>query len=107
MLTDISFDTFRHPYEVLKRYPASSHIVVDYRELTTQPRKTVLEIYHGLGLNVSKTYDSWLLAREDSERDHSTRFEYSIDDYELSRQRIEAELSDFFDRYNWQRESQA
>jgi hypothetical protein len=107
MLTDISFDTFRHPYEVLERHPASSRVVVDYRELTTQPRKTVLEIYHRLGINVSKTFDSWLLAQENNERGHNTRFEYSIDDYELSRERIETELSDFFDEYNWPRESQS
>jgi hypothetical protein len=56
---------------------------------------------------VSATFDAHLLAQEDKERAHSTRFEYSIDDYELSRERIETELSDFFDTYNWARESQA
>jgi hypothetical protein len=44
-----------------------------------------------------------LQAQEDAERSHSTHFEYSIDDYELSAQRIEAELSDLFDEYHWPR----
>ena len=105
MLTNISFDSYHHPREVLKRHPASPQIVVDYRELTTQPRATVLEIYRAFGMPVSKKFNAQLLAQEDKERSHSSRFEYSIDDYELSRERIETELSDFFNQYHWPQES--
>ena len=65
MLTIISFDSYHHPREVLKRHPASPQIVVDYRELTTQPRATVLEIYRAFGMPVSKKFNAQLLAQED------------------------------------------
>ncbi|MFL3656078.1 MAG: sulfotransferase family protein [Halioglobus sp.] len=107
MLTNISFDTFHRPREVLARHPGTPQIVVDYRELTAQPRAAIIDLYRAFGIPVSATFDAHLLAQEDKERSHSTRFEYSIDDYELSRERIETELSDFFDEYHWAQESQA
>jgi hypothetical protein len=107
LLTNISFETFHHPRNVLARYPSCPQTIVDYRELTTQPRATVLKIYRAFNMPVSTAFDAHLLAQEDKERGHSTRFEYSIDDYELSRERIENELAEFFDVYGWPRGSQA
>lgn len=106
-LTEISFDTFRHPREVLAGHCGTPQVVVDYRQLTTHPRETVLEVYRAFGMQVSPTYAAYLRAQEQRERRHSSRFEYSIDDFELSRQRIEAELSVFFDEYGWIREATA
>jgi hypothetical protein len=101
-LTDISFDTFRHPREVLARHPLTPQVVVDYRQLTSQPRATAASIYKAFGMEVSEEFDNYLRAQEDKERGHRTRFEYSIDDYELSRARIETELAEFFKDYGWQ-----
>ena len=106
-LTEVSFDTFSHPRDVLARHPETPQVVVDYRELTTQPRKTVLAVYEAFNMPVSPEFDAYLRAQEDRERSHSTRFEYSIDDYELSRERIEAELSDFYHHHGWPRETQS
>lgn len=107
MLTEISFDTFRHPRQVLARNPGTPQIVIDYRQLTAQPRATVLALYRAFNMPVSQAFDAYLLAQEDKERSHSAGFEYSIDDYELSRERIEAELPEFFDDYGWPRAARA
>lgn len=105
VLTGISFDTFRHPRAVLADHPATPQAVIDYRELTAQPRHTVLKIYHAFNMTVSPEFDAYLLAQEERERSHSTRFEYSIDDYELSREQIETELPGFFDDFDWPTEN--
>ena len=102
-LTRISFDTFRHPREVLAGNPATPQVVVDYRQLTAQPRNAVLAVYKSFGLPVSEVYDAYLLAQQEKERSHTSAFEYSIYDYDLSRQRICAELGDFYDEYGWSR----
>jgi len=106
-LTEVSFDTFRHPREVLARNPGTPQVVVDYRELTAQPRATVLGVYRNFDLPVSAAFDAYLAAQEQKERGHSTHFEYSIDDFEISRERIERELGDFFDDYGWPRGTHA
>ncbi|MEE4143770.1 MAG: sulfotransferase [Halieaceae bacterium] len=100
-LAEVSFETFHHPREVLARHPETPQVVVDYRELTAHPRATVLAVYDAFNMTVTPEFDACLLAQEDRERGHRTRFEYSIDDYDLSRERIEEKLSDFFDDYDW------
>ena len=103
-LTEVSFETFLHPREVLARHPETPQVVVDYRELTAQPKATVLAVYNAFNMPVTPEFAAYLLAQEDRERGHRTLFEYSIDDYELSRECIEEKLSDFFDDYDWPRE---
>ncbi len=102
-LTRISYESFRHPRDVLARHPQTPQIVVDYRELVAQPRNTVLQIYRAFGLPVSDRYDRYLLDSQERERAHAPGFEYHIEDYELTAAEIEAELPEFFDAYGWPR----
>jgi omega-hydroxy-beta-dihydromenaquinone-9 sulfotransferase len=105
-LIRISFDTFRNPRDVLARHPATLRAIVDYRKLTTQPRDTVLSIYAALGMAVSADFDAYLLAQESRERGHKTPFSYSIEEFAadgLSRERIESELTDFYEEFGWPR----
>ena len=102
-LTRVSFESFHHPRDVLQRHPGTPQIVVDYRQLIAQPRDTVLDIYRAFDLAISPQYDRYLLTTQERERAHKPGFEYSIDDYELSVEEIESELSTFFDDYRWPR----
>lgn len=104
MLTDISFESFHHPREVLSRNPTTPQVVVDYRELTTQPRATAHQIYHALEMPLTGSFDQFLESQEERERSHKTHFRYSLDDYGLSRANIETQLSDFYNDYSWPRE---
>ncbi|MCB1843317.1 MAG: sulfotransferase, partial [Halioglobus sp.] len=107
VLTDISFESFTHPRDVLLRNPQTPAVVVDYRELTTRPRDTVRAIYRALDLRYGEGFDTYLQQQEEREKSHKTHFEYSIDDYKLSRARIETELADFYTRHGWPREADA
>lgn len=106
MLIDVSFESFRHPAKVLSDHPATPQVVVDYRELTGQPRATVQQIFNALGLPLTDSYDRFLQLQEDTEKSHKTDFRYSMEDYGLTRERMEAELGDFYDTYNWPRAKQ-
>jgi len=101
MLTDISFESFHHPRQVLSRNPATPQVVLDYRELTTEPRNAVHKVYGALGMPLAGDFDRFLQSQEEKEKSHKTRFEYSIDDYEVSLERIETQLRDFYDDYQW------
>lgn len=107
VMTEIAFESFRHPPAVLAAHPHTPHMLVDYRDLTARPRETVQAIYRALDLPLSAGFDQWLQAQEQKERSHSARFEYSIDDYELSEARIEAELAPLFEQYQWPRRTAA
>lgn len=106
-LTLTCFESFTNPKAVLERYPNVPAVAVDYRKLTTEPRQTVHDIYKALGMEVSETFDNYLIETEQREKSHKTHFTYSIEDYEnLSHARIENELDEFFTEYNWPRPSE-
>ncbi|MBA6413422.1 sulfotransferase [Parahaliea sp. F7430] len=107
VMTDISFESFRHPAAVLAAHPNTAQIFVDYRDITTQPRATLQKVYQELSLPMTDEFDHWLKQQEERERGHKTSFEYTIDDYELSPERIEAELPELFDQYGWPRRTQS
>jgi hypothetical protein len=107
MLTDISFESFHHPRQVLSKHPGTPQVVVDYRDITGAPRRTVGDIYRALDMTLSGSFDQYLQSQEEREKAHKTSFEYSIDDYEVSLARIESELDDFYQTYNWPRAGKA
>lgn len=104
VMTDISFESMRHPKAVLANHPQS--IFVDYRQITAQPRDTVHQIYQTLSLTVSPDFDQYLSAQQDRERSHRSAFRYNIDDYAVSVSDIENALSAMFDEYQWPRLSE-
>lgn len=109
-MIQISFDTFRDPLDVLANKPDTPQVVVDYRQLTTQARDTVQAIYAALGMSVTAEFDAYLQEQESRERGHKTPFSYSIEEFAedgLSRQRIESELADFYQIYDWPKGEQA
>ncbi|MCR9103843.1 MAG: sulfotransferase [Gammaproteobacteria bacterium] len=106
LLTDVSFESFTHPRDVLKANPATAQVAVDYRDITAQPRNTVHAIYAAIGLQVSPEFDDYLRAQEDRERGHTTHFRYSIDEFDVTAERIESELADFFAAYGWPSQSE-
>jgi len=103
MLTNISFESFVHPRQVLSQNPDTAQVVIDYRELIAEPRAAIHQVYRALGMPLSAEFDEFLRSQEEKEKGHKTHFEYSIDDYEVSLQRIEAELADFYQQYHWPR----
>lgn len=103
IMTDISFESFTHPREVLARHPETPQVVVDYRELTRAPRAVIHRIYESFNMTITEEYDGYLQAQEQQEKSHKTSFEYSLKDYDhLSEQQITTKLADFFTQYQWQ-----
>jgi hypothetical protein len=101
ILTDISFDHFHNPDKVLKAHAEVPRAVVDYRELTAAPRQVVQQVYRDLDIALDAEYDAWLQAQAEREKQHHSSFEYSLGEYEVSAQRIESELADFYQQYQW------
>jgi hypothetical protein len=103
ILTDISFESFHNPLQALSNNATTPQVVIDYRALTREPRETITNVYSALNIPLSAEFDQFLKTQEDKERSHKTKFRYSIDDFDVSLERIERELSVFYDKYNWPR----
>ncbi len=101
MLRDISFDTFKNPKEKLEKHANTPQIVVDYRQLTSDPRGTTQQVYQALDIELSQSFDDYLLAQAETEKKHNSKFEYSLGDYDLAESLIESELAEFYSLYQW------
>jgi hypothetical protein len=101
ILTDISFDHFHNPAAVLAAHPEVPQVAIDYRQLTSSPQEVVHQVYQALGIELGAEYDGWLQAQAEREKKHHSKFEYSLGEYEVSSERIEAELVNFYQQYQW------
>ncbi|MFT4826210.1 MAG: hypothetical protein ACJASY_000696 [Halioglobus sp.] len=102
-LTQISFDTFKLPVQALADHSGTPHYFVDYRDLISAPKQTVELIYAALNLGMSETYSEYLSGQEEKEKKHSSHYSYDIEDYAVTPAEIEAELDEFYKKYDWPR----
>ena len=101
-LTEISFEHFTHPREVLSGHTETRQFVMDYRTLTTAPRNAVADVYAALGLDLESAYDDWLQAQSEREKAHHSQFEYSLGEFRISGEEIHRRLADFYKEYDWE-----
>jgi len=104
ILTEISFESFSHPARVLSENLNTPAAILDYRELTTEPRAAITKAYAQLGIPVSPAFDDYLKKQEAKEKAHKTHFEYSADEFGLTHDVIEQRLASFYDQYGWPRQ---
>lgn len=103
ILRDVSFDSFKNPRKKLEKHQHVPQCFVDYRLLTQAPREATHTVYQALGLELTGEFDEYLKRHTERERSHSSRFEYSMQDFDLSDELIESELAEFYPIYDWPR----
>ncbi len=102
-----SFHTYRYPLEVLGRHPEVKHAIVDYAALVREPKRTVEAVYAQLGFPVTPQFAATLEREQQRAKIHESTFVYSLDEFGLKPDEIRTALSDFFDRYGWDAETNA
>ena len=105
VLADQSWHTYRHPLEELERRSDTRGAVVDYRDLISDPAATIERIYRDLDLPISDGYREILAGEGKREQEHKTRHTYSLEEFGLEADAIQIELSDLFERFRWNEES--
>ena len=101
VLAEQSFDTYLYPFDVLAQHPETSAAVVDYRALLADPAATVAGIYDDLGLEMSDGYRARLQAEGGRARSHVGQHVYSLAEFGLEADVLEARLASLFERFQW------
>lgn len=101
VLEKMSYDCFHIPRKVLRQHPETPAMVVDYRELVAQPKKTVVTLYQNLGLPITEKYSEKLDERDKSARQHNTEHSYSAQEFGMDVSKLHRELASFYDQYQW------
>ena len=105
-LAEQSFHTYRYPFDVLARRPEVPQAVVDYRDLTSDPKATVESVYKQLGFPVSDDFAEVLMGEQDREAGHEggAGKRYSLEEFGLHKDEIHTRLDDLFQRFGWDEE---
>jgi len=101
LLGEIQIAQYRYVLEVADELPESQQIVVEFRDLLSDPKRVVEEIYGRFGLDISEEFDRYL----DEEREAAKSFEsqhiFDPEGQGPARARIQDELGDLFRRFGW------
>ncbi len=96
-----SIYNYRNPINVLSRNTQVPHYLLNYSQLTEDPARAVAEIYRELNIPLCEQYQQQLAELGGREKKHKTSFTYSLEEFGIDPDWVEAEFSDLFDRFGW------
>ena len=106
-MTDLAYEHYLLPQQVLARHPATRVAEIDYRELTAQPRATIEKAYAALGIDMTPRMSAYLAAEDARARKHETSHQYSLAEFGLEDQEIRRRLAPLFERFGWDADTAA
>ncbi|CAB1367578.1 sulfotransferase family protein [Denitratisoma oestradiolicum] len=101
VMTDLSYETYLYPEEALRRHPTVPCAIIDYRQLTTQPKATIEKVYADLGIEMTPAYRAFLEAEEARAKRHETEHRYSLAEFGLDDKEIRQRLAPLFEQFHW------
>ena len=102
VLEKMSYACFHMPRDVLQKNPQTPSMVVDYRDLVSQPKDTIVKLYDALGLPLTKQYTKILDQRDSNSKPHQTKHSYSAEEFGMDVSTLYRELTSFYDEYQWE-----
>lgn len=104
VMTDLSYEHYLLPEQVLARNPGTRWAEIDYRELTAQPRAAITRVYEQLGIEMTPQMAQFLAAEESRSRQHESAHRYSLAEFGLEDTEIRTRLAPLFERFGWDAE---
>jgi len=99
---DNSYHYYQHPLDVLDAHPEVPSVIVDYRDLVTDPAGTMLRIYDEIEIGMVAEQER-ALAKEVG-REYRSGHTYSLAEFGLEAYEIRSHLGPLFDRFDWEAE---
>jgi hypothetical protein len=96
---------YDYPLQCLEHAPQNSYVVVRYEDLVSDPAQTVARIYRHLGIDLNPAFSQVLSEEADKARLYRSRHHYSLKQMGLSREQIEAQYQDVYERFGLHGES--
>lgn len=97
---DNSYHYYQHPLDVLDTHPEVPRVIVDYRDLVTDPGGTMHRAYEQIGMDMVPEQEK-ALANEKG-REYRSGHSYSLEEFGLEANEIRTHLAPLFDRFGWE-----
>lgn len=91
---------YQHLFEFRSKVNPAQYYCMDYRDLTRDPREAVEKLYRHFGWSVSDAYRARLEAATTRQRTYRSKHQYTLEEFGLSKEWIQAELGPLLDHYS-------
>jgi len=95
---------YKYAMEVLSEWPEDRYAVVEYQELTADPKAMVEKVYEKLNIPISPAFDKKLDAERARQKKYHSSHAYTLQDFGLTERQIHEELAGIIDRYGYRLE---
>lgn len=91
---------FQHLFEFRSKVSAGQYYCIDYRNLTRDPKATLEQLYQHFGWVMSDAFRARLVDATKQQREFKSRHHYTLEEFGLSKEWIQAELEPLFSHYS-------
>jgi omega-hydroxy-beta-dihydromenaquinone-9 sulfotransferase len=95
----LAVEWFRHLFEFRRKVNPKQYYCIDYRDLRRNPLATLEKLYEHFGWTMSNPFREKLATATRQQRYFSSKHEYTLEEFGLSRDWIQEELGDVLDHY--------
>ena len=99
----LAIDWYRHLFEFRTRVDPARYYCIDYRDLVRNPRETIEALYRHFGWTLSDAYRARLTEATERQREFKSTHEYTLEEFGMTREGIQAQLGDVLDHYRLER----
>ena len=99
----LAIDWYRHLFEFRNRVDPARYYCIDYRDLVRNPREALEKVYAHFGWTISPQLRERLTAATERQRDFKSKHEYTLEEFGMTREGIQAQLGDLLDYYGLER----
>jgi hypothetical protein len=101
LLGEIQIEQYRYAVEIADELPDHQSIIIEFRDLLSDPKRVVEQIYQRFGLEMTEEFDRFLDVERESAKSFRSQHEYDPEGQGPERKRVARELSGLFERFDW------
>jgi hypothetical protein len=94
---------YTYTLDRLDQAPPESYIIVKFDDLTSDPHKTIHEIYDHFGLEIDEKFEELLVEATEAARRYESSHTYSVKDTNITPQQIIEEFGDILKRFGFKK----
>lgn len=99
----LGIDYYKAMFELKNQLPPEQVVEIRYDDLIADPKGSVQKIYAHFGMEITPQFDAALTAEAAKSRSYSSRHDYSLEEFGLSREWIAKQMPEIFAYYGFSR----
>jgi hypothetical protein len=99
----LAVEWYKHLFRFRAKIAPARYYCIDYRDLVRHPRETIESVHAHFGWSVSDAYAKKLDEATARQREFESKHQYTLEEFGLTKEWIQAELGEVMDAYHLER----